>query len=293
MTSLTDRYVAATLRSIPPVLRAEIELELRGAIADAQETQSEAAALASLGHPSRLAAAYSDRPLHLIGPELFLDYRRVLVILLSSVLPLVFLALAVANFATDDGLGPALSSAATTSLTVALHLVVWTTLVFALIERSASMRSSRAAWDPESLAELPATRVDLGSVIGGASLTAVIAAVLIVLQANTVGVVTPALWNSGALLIVVVFAAVAVAFDVIGYYVGWGLPQALASLALSVLFTAAVVIAVRGGLLNPAYFDAIGWPAGTEIVGWIVIVVVALLGLGSVSTAFRRIHTKK
>ncbi len=293
MNSLTDRYVAATLRSIPPVQRSEIELELRAAIADAQEERGEVAALRSLGHPDTLAAAYSERPLHLIGPGLFPDYRRVLAVLLSSVVPIVFLAAAIADFRADAGLGSALLVAANAALLVALHLAVWTTLVFALIERSPSMRARRTPWDPASLPELPARRIDLGSIIGGSAVTAVITAVLMVLQATTVGVIDPTLWNSGALLIVVVFAAVAIAFDVIGYYVGWGVPQALASLLLTVLFTAAVVIAVRGGLLNPAYFDGIGWPAGTEIVGWIIIAVVVLLGLGSVSTAFRRIPTKK
>jgi hypothetical protein len=293
MTSLTDRYVAATLRSIPPAQRADIELELRAAIADAEEGQGEVAALTELGHPDRLAAAYSERPLHLIGPALFLDYRRVLVVLLSSVVPLIFLAAAIANFRADAGLGSALLAAANSALVVALHLAVWTTLVFALIERSPSMRARRTPWDPASLPELPARRIDLGSIIGGSAVTAAIAAVLVVLQTTTGGVIDPTLWNSGALLVVVVFAAVAIAFDVIAYYVGWRVPQALASLLLTVLFTGAVVVAVRGGLLNPAYFDGFGWPAGTEIVGWIIIAVVVLLGLGSVSTAFRRIPTKK
>lgn len=288
MTSLTDRYVAATLRSIPPAQRAEIELELRAAIADAREGQGEAAALISLGHPARLAAAYSERPLQLIGPALFLDYRRVLVILLSSVVPLIFLAAAIAEFRADAGLAPALLAAASTALLVSLHIAVWTTLVFALIERRPSMRTPRT-WDPATLPDLPATRIDLGSVIGGSAVTAVIAAVLMVLQATTVGVIYPALWNSGALLLVVVFAAVAIAFDVIAYYVGWSLPQALASLALTVLFTTTVVVAVRGGLLNPAFFEA----GGAEVAGWIIIAVVVLLGLGSVSTAFRRIPTQK
>ncbi len=40
MSELTDRYVMATLRSIPDKQKAEIEAELRGAIDDAIEAKS-------------------------------------------------------------------------------------------------------------------------------------------------------------------------------------------------------------------------------------------------------------
>lgn len=288
MTSLTDRYVAATLRNVPPRQRAELELELRAAIADAQENQGEVAALAELGDPARLAASYSDRPLQLIGPALYLDYRRVLAILLSSVVPLIFLTVAIAEFRADDGLGTAVASAAGAALLVAMHIAIWTTLLFAVIERTPVMRRRKAAWNPASLPELPAKRVDLGAVIGGTAVTAVIAAALIVAQSSPVGPIDPALWNSGALLIVVVFAAVAIGFDVIGYYVGWGIPQALSALVLSVIFTTLVVVSVRNGLLNPAFFESINWPEGTSVVGWIIIVLFVLLGLSNVTSAFRR-----
>lgn len=41
MSELTDRYVAATLRTIPERQRADIEAELRGSIADAIDARSE------------------------------------------------------------------------------------------------------------------------------------------------------------------------------------------------------------------------------------------------------------
>ena len=88
----------------------------------------------------------------------------------------------------------------------------------------------------------------------------------------------------------VVFAAVAVAFDVVGYYVGWGLPQAIASTLLSVIFTASVIIGARTGLLNPAFFETLGWPEGTAIVTWLIVGIIVLLGLGSVTSAFKRIQ---
>lgn len=291
MTSLTDRYIAATLRNLPARQRDELELELRSAIADAGADQGEVAALTSLGDPARLAASYSERPLQLIGPALFLDYRRILIILLSSVVPLIFLAVAVTVFRADDGLGSAIAAGANAALLVAMHLAIWSTVLFAVIERAPVMRKRKAAWSPASLPELPARRIDLGSVIGGSAVTAVITAVLIVMQSSGKGPINTTLWNSGALLIVVVFAAVAIAFDVIGYYIGWGIPQALSSSVLTVLFTTAVIITTRNGLLNPAFFEAIGWPAAAGPNGfgsWTIVVITVLLGLMNVVGAFRR-----
>src|SRR5262245_64492392 len=97
-TTLTDRYVDATLRRVPARQRPDIERELRASIADAVDDRLEAggdpaeaeeAVLTDLGDPARLAAGYADRPLHLIGPAFFLDYTRLLRALLVTVVPAV------------------------------------------------------------------------------------------------------------------------------------------------------------------------------------------------------------
>jgi hypothetical protein len=96
--NLTDRYVDATLRRLPSDKRPDIEKELRASIADAVDARVEAgtalaeaevAVLTELGDPARLAAGYAERPLHLIGPELFLDYTRLLRTLLVTIVPIV------------------------------------------------------------------------------------------------------------------------------------------------------------------------------------------------------------
>ena len=293
MTSLTDRYVATTLRSIPAKQRTDIERELRASIADALEDQSETEALAALGDPSRLAASYADRPLHLVGPAVYLDYRRVLAILLSSVVPLIFVAVGVASFQGGAVLAGALSAAANAALLVTMHLLIWTTVVFVIVDRTFARMGRRASsWDPATLPDLPAQRIDLGSAIGGSVSAAVIAAVLIVMQATGPGLINPPLWDSGALLLVVAFAVASIAFDVFGYYVGWGFPQAMANALLSVLFVATVVGVARGGeLLNPAFFESVGWPEGggaNGVVSWIIIVVIVLLSLGNAADGFTR-----
>jgi hypothetical protein len=98
MTSLTERYLAATLRGIPAKQRPDVDRELRSSIADAIEDRvangedraaAETAVLEELGNPTRLAAGMTGRPVYLIGPELFLAYRYILFLLLGIVVPIV------------------------------------------------------------------------------------------------------------------------------------------------------------------------------------------------------------
>ena len=295
MTSLTDRYVAATLRSIPAAQRDDIERELRASIADALEDQTEVEVLTELGDPSRLAASYADRPLHLIGPAVYLDYRRVLAILLSSIVPLIVVAVGVASFHGGAALPEALGAAANAALVVAMHLVLWTSLVFVVIDRTFARGRSSAAWSPLSLPELPAKRIDVAALVGGSVMSTVIAAVLIVMQAIGPGMISPPLWESGALLLVIVFAAASVAFDVVGYYVGWGVPQAISNAALSVLFVVTVVGVARGGeLLNPVFFE--DWPEGAGpdgVITWIIVIVITLLSITNALDGFARARTAR
>ncbi len=111
MTTLTDRYVEATLLRLPGRQRHDIERELRASIADAVDDRIEAGdepaaaentVLTELGEPARLAARYADRPRHLIGPELYGDYVTVLTALLATVIPIVVTVLVVAHTYAGD-----------------------------------------------------------------------------------------------------------------------------------------------------------------------------------------------
>ena len=115
MTQLTERYLAAAMRGIPEGQRTDVERELRSSIADALEDRvsagedraaAEKAVLEGLGDPVRLAAGISGRPLYLIGPDLFIEYRQLLVLLLSIVMPIVgIVQVAVAIGGGDDLIG--------------------------------------------------------------------------------------------------------------------------------------------------------------------------------------------
>lgn len=96
-TTFTERYVDAAMRTVPEAQRADLSAELRAAIADQTEARAEAgenresaerAVLESLGDPEKLAASYTDRPLHLIGPRYYLLWWRLVKLLWCIVTPL-------------------------------------------------------------------------------------------------------------------------------------------------------------------------------------------------------------
>lgn len=314
MTTLTDRYVAETLRGIPRHQRADIEAELRTLIVDAVDDRvesgsetdaAERAVLADLGSPRRLAASYTDRPLSLIGPELYLDYLRVLTVLLSTVVPIWFLFTGITTFASGvdaiTTLGAALYGAVETGMTIAF----FTTVVFAVIERSRRMRSRQSvAWDPSSLPEVRDKRGYFAELIGGTAFFLIITATLIVLQ--TVGAVAgegpirAGLWDSGVFYLALFYAMVSISLHVVTWYTGSSAATAIATVTLDVLFAVpAVWLTASGRLLNPDYFDLVSWSDGARF-GWsdglgvvtaVVVVVVLLLSLmdsiGAIARAAR------
>ncbi|GAA2376691.1 permease prefix domain 1-containing protein [Nonomuraea africana] len=309
--TLTDRYVAAALRGISREQRPDIERELRASIADAIDDRRQAGAdagiaemqvLTELGDPVRLAAGYTDRPLHLIGPALFLDYVRLLKVLLSTVVPVLFVAVGLVRFLGGGTAFEALRDAMVTVPTAVLHIVFWVTLVFAVIQRSPSLREKPfGKWDPAALPDLPGRRVDFAELIGGVVAVTLGACLLLLSQTlspvtdaegEPIGVIAPALWESGALYLAVLFAVARIGFDLVGYYVGWGVPQAVANAVLSLLFMVpAVWVTAAGLLLNDAFFAAVGWPEGAAapgVITTIVVIGVILIGLQDAGKGFVR-----
>lgn len=165
MTTLTDRYVWGVLRALPSRQRAELEPEVRALVADAVEARqaggmpaadAERAALLELGDPDVLAARYTERPMALIGPRLYPEWQRLLRLLLPIVVPIATVATVAA--AAIGGQEPAalVSTGVTVAFNVAIQLVFWFTLVFALIERGGARNPAFGTWTPDRLPELPA-----------------------------------------------------------------------------------------------------------------------------------------
>ncbi|MFI5932060.1 permease prefix domain 1-containing protein [Actinoplanes sp. NPDC051494] len=163
MTSLVDRYVRTALRRVPESQRSDIDRELRGSIADEVDARVEAGAahdaaveqtLLELGDPDRLADRYAGRRAYLIGPELFGVWRRLLTMLYTVVLPIVVILAVIAKVIDSASIGEIIGGAVTAAITVGAHLGFWTTLVFAIIERTGLGREELGlTWRPENLPE--------------------------------------------------------------------------------------------------------------------------------------------
>jgi len=278
--TLTDRYVDATLRSLPSRQRPDIERELRTSIADAVDTRIEAgddpaeaehAVLTELGDPARLAARYADRPMHLIGPSVYLDYIRLLAALLIIVVPVAAGAVGFAKIVEGGGVASVIGAAIDTGISVAVHIVFWTTLLFAVIERSPNLRPGTAReWTPAALPPAPKRRARLGTLIGETVAIVLLTAFVLLspvvstetdANGDPIGMLSPWLWDSGMVYVFLALAVGGFAITVAKHYVRWNGTLAITGTLLSVASATVLLwVAANDRLLNPAFVEAAGWP---------------------------------
>ena len=176
MTTLTDRYVWAVLRAVPQGKRTDLEPEIRALVADAVDAHAghaspeaaERAALAELGDPDELAAQYTDKTRFLIGPRLYPEWERLLLLLLPIVVPIAGIAFGAVQWATGKPVGEAIVGGLGVAFNVAVQLTFWFTLVFAIAERTGAAVAPLTGhpWSPDQLPELPAPdRLTFGEAI--------------------------------------------------------------------------------------------------------------------------------
>ncbi|MEU8812957.1 permease prefix domain 1-containing protein [Actinoplanes sp. NPDC048796] len=281
MTSLVDRYVYTALRRIPEQQRADIDRELRASIDDAVDARVESgeprdaaveSTLLELGDPDKLADSYADRRNFLIGPELYGVWRRFMLMLFSTVLPIVVVATSIGRVFDDNpDVGAIIGNAIGTALTVAVHLAFWTTATFAVIERTGLGREDlRGA--PWTLKDLP--KYESGAVSVGQLVTYIVWPVLliaaIVLQRFTftdVPVLDPAGWSFWWPLVIVLIALKAIWASWL-YHQGWTRPVLIVNAVLALALGAVLVgMLASGNFFNPA-FDWIT-DNNTDLLDWI------------------------
>ncbi|QKE84327.1 hypothetical protein [Arthrobacter sp. NEB 688] len=294
MGTLTDRYVTATVRELAPDQRDDVDRELRGTIEDMVEARLDAgptadrdeverAVLVELGDPMRLAAGYSGRPLHLIGPTVYPEWRRLVVLLVSVVVPLAAVGTLVVRLFTDDvaadGVGPAFGGAALAGLTTAFHVVFWTTLVFAILERT-QPDTGVMGWTPDQLPEAPVSRRSVGRSETVLSVVALVVMALALVWQRTsspvrvrgeaVPVLDPALWSGWLPLLLGLLAAHAALALVAFRARRWTWPTVAVGVALDVAVAALLVgLAQTDRLFAPGFVEALvdgGWAtAGRDL----------------------------
>ncbi|SCF31207.1 permease prefix domain 1-containing protein [Micromonospora mirobrigensis] len=277
MNTLTDRYLTATLRSVPAQRREEIATELRAAIADMVEDRAgagqdpataEREVLTELGPPDRLAARYTDRVLHLIGPTYYLIWWNLLRRLLTYIPALVAVVVGVVEAATGSPAG-AIGAGISAGIQTTAQIAFWTTLVFAVLERTRAPLDL-PAWTPDQLPAVPVERdLRLTDTCASVAMLVLFGGFLVVQHFSSwftggddrnVPLLDPTLWRSWlpVLLAVLLLGA---AFEVVKYRVGrWTWPLFGARLALDLAFALPVVWLLHTErLLNPELVRRVDW----------------------------------
>lgn len=175
--SLTDRYLDAVVRRLPDASRAETAQRLRASIdadvaarvaAGSDPEIAESDALAALGDPDRVAAGVAGRPLHLIGPAVYLDWLRLLKLLLVVAVPAVGAVLVFAQVLAGIPVLEIVLTTLSTMTSVAFGIAFWVTLIFAIIERTRQGEAPLTTWSPDDLPrEQTKPDVGIGDLIGG------------------------------------------------------------------------------------------------------------------------------
>ncbi len=294
MTSLTDRYVAATLRSVPAARREEIATELRASIEDMIEgraaagedtTAAEREVLTELGDPARLAARYADRRLQLIGPTYYLAWERLLKLLLSFVPATVGVLVGLLAATDGDNPGGAVGEGIAAALNVAVHVAFWVTLVFAVLEWT-NTRVDLPGWNVDQLPEGPVDRqislTDTAASIGFLTLFIV----YLPLQHfrsfvptdgdRNLPILDPALWSFWLPFLMAVLVAT-VGLEIVKYRAGrWTWPLVGVNAVLNLAFAAPVIwLMSTDRLLNPDFVARFGWLGEDDNLNVVAAIVVA------------------
>ncbi|MFI5429352.1 permease prefix domain 1-containing protein [Aeromicrobium sp. UC242_57] len=294
MTTLTERYVYATLRSVPEARRGDIGAELRGSIEDmidarrdAGETAeaAERAVLTELGEPGRLASEYTGSSLYLIGPRYFLVWKKLNLNLLAWVPATVAVIVAVIKTLEDAALGDIIGGAISAAFTTGFQIAFWTTLVFAILER-VDVEDGLQEWTVDELPELPGARsVSLGDSVGSSAFIILMMVALVGQHFRSwvdgpdggdVPVLDPDLW-SGWLPFLLAALVLSLVAEVWKYRVGhWTWPIASLVIVAGAAFALPVAwLADRGELLSPQFRDAVDVGNFETVVAWGAIAVLA------------------
>ena len=269
--TLTERYISATIRSLPAESQEDVRAELAASIADAVEARTEQGedpeaaereVLTGLGDPAVLAAGYADRPLHLLGPRHYLTWRRLLIVLLWIVPACALVGVGLSQALIGADVGTIIGEALGTALTAAVHVAFWTTLVFVVLERTGA--ETGEAWSVDDLPEpketgtgrtdLVASLVVLGLVLAALAWDRLIG--LVRLEGEWMPVLHPDLWPLWGSVLVVIILAEAVKAVVLHARGRWSTGLAVVSTVLAVAFVSwALTLFGNGRLLNPELLE--------------------------------------
>ena len=273
MTTLTERYISAVARHLPAATQDDVREELAASIADDIEARiaagepldrAERAVLTELGAPDALAAGYADRPLHLIGPRYYLTWWRLLTLLLWIVPLCAVGGVLIGKLIDNAGFWDIVGTVWVVAIGVIVHVTFWTTLVFAILDRTGA--DATLPWDPDTLPEPSQKGTGKGDLIASLVLLGIAAGLLLwdrffgVLlfgegaPTHFLPLLDPELWPWWAGIALLIIALEAVIAVVVYARRGWSRALAAANTVLAVVIAAgAVHLLVADRLINPAF----------------------------------------
>ncbi len=272
-TDLSAWYIAAVTRALPAKLQSDVSEELAASIADAVESRiaqgeeakdAERAVLSELGDPEALAADYLDRPLHLIGPRYYLAWWRLLKLLLWIVPLCVFGGVALGQSLAGAAVGEIIGSAFVAVLGATVHVAFWTTLVFAVLERTGADATND--WELDSLSEPAPQGAGRADMIASLVFLGLVFAALVwdvtrgfaVRDGEWVSALHPQLWPwaiLGFAALLLAQAALAILVHATGR---WTTAIALGHTIVAVVFaTLSLSLLLRDKLFNPAFLEVV------------------------------------
>ncbi|WP_328348537.1 permease prefix domain 1-containing protein [Micromonospora sp. NBC_00421] len=304
MSTLTDRYLAATLRAVPAPRREEIATELRAAIADMIDdrvgggqdtTTAEREVLTELGHPERLAARYADRRLQLIGPAYYLVWQQLLRRLLTVIPGTVGVIVGVVQATVADNPGGAIGAGISVAFQTAVQIAFWVTLSFAILERT-DISLKLPEWTVDQLPEMPAKR-DIRLPDTCASMVTILLTLTFLAwqhfrswvrgtDGERIPLLDPALWTSWLPVLAAVLVA-GLALELVKYRTGrWTWPLVAVNALLDLAFAGPLIwLVLTDRLLNPDLVARFAWlrdGAGLDATTRVTVVVIVAITLWDV-----------
>ena len=230
----------------------------------------------------------SGPPRYLIGPDLYVDYIRLLRILLIVVVPIITVLVGMASGIAGADPAQVVLSGLGAGFAIGVQVSLWVTVAFAIIERTgARTRSGTAGAAVTHPVHSNANRVGLGETIG--SIVGLALLIWVIAwqpgyqatfgdSAPAVPVVNPALSGAWAPIIICVLLA-SIVLAIVTYRVGhWTYRLAAANSVLSLAFAVPVIwLIATDELINPDFLAAIStdeftWAANSipTLIGWAV-----------------------
>lgn len=302
--TLTERYISATVKSLRPEAQDDVRAELQASIADAVEArieqgeapgEAERAVLTELGDPGILAAGYTDRPLHLIGPRFYLTWWRLLKLLLAIVPACVLGGVALGQTISGADVGEIISTSIVAAGGAIIHICFWTTLVFVILERTGST-TTIDKWDVDQLPEITENEAGRSELIASLVFLGIAVGALLwdrfrgFIPGETLPILNPDIWPWGVGILFALIAAEAVFAIVVFRRGGWSSGLAVANTVLALAFLAwTLILLLSGELVNPDFLSHIvaaggeGFAAGDVEAageGGIFRILAVLLGFG-------------